>query len=401
VNRIALLKNRIQEYAWGSKTFIPELLGSPAPAENPQAELWMGIHPNGPSMVSWKNAWIPLRDLIEKDPESVLGKSVAGKFSNTLPFLFKILAANRPLSIQAHPSLNQAREGFAKENRLQIPLTASHRNYKDNNHKPEILCALSHFWALKGFRKVEEIFFLVDKIGISALESQIAPFRKRPNSAGLKAFFSALMTIKREQQSELISAIVETIGRLNDTHPAYEWMIKLHQTFPGDIGVLAPVFLNLVRLQPGEAIYLPAGELHGYLEGAAIELMANSDNVLRGGLTPKHVDAPELLRTLNFEYGEANILDPESRRGAEWLYPAPVEEFALSQISLHEGSAFKSEQKRSVEIMICVEGRAHIKDAGSRTTLALERGTAIIIPAVVKQYQIEGKATIYKAAVPL
>jgi len=165
--------------------------------------------------------------------------------------------------------------------------------------------------------------------------------------------------------------------------------------------VLSPLFLNLIRLEPGEALYIPAGELHAYLEGAGIELMANSDNVLRGGLTAKHIDVHELLTILNFTYTEVDILRPEKGAGGERFYTAPAEEFSLSVISVRKGSFFESPRKRSVEMMICMDGEARVTDLGNRDVLSLTKGASMIIPAGVKQYRIEGEAIIYKAGTPL
>jgi len=401
MNRIAVLRNVIQEYAWGSTTFLPDLLGEDVSTGRPQAELWMGVHPNGPSMVAWDGEWIPLTVLLEKDPEGLLGKSVARRFSNRLPFLFKVLAAAKPLSIQAHPDLEQARQGFSRENGLKVPLNSPRRNYKDQSHKPEILCALGPFRALKGFRKAEEILALSEEIGLPALESQMRPLKKDPLSEGIKRSFAALLTMEREKRLRLISDVGESIEKQGLTHPVFVSIAKLHHAFPEDMGALAPIFMNLVCLRPGEAMYIPAGELHAYLEGPGIELMANSDNVLRGGLTAKHVDVSELLRILDCSPGNAEILKHRSQDETERFYPIVAQEFALSSICVEEKTIYRSPPDRSVEIMICVEGDARIADLKSGDGVPLKKGTSLIVPAAVSQYTIRGKATIYKAAVPL
>jgi len=402
LNRIAILKNSIQEYSWGSRTFIPELMGEPAPSENPQAELWMGAHPKAPSRVMYDGDLVSLRELIREDPETVLGPSAAAKFSNTLPFLFKILASARPLSIQAHPNKEQAKEGFARENRLTIPLDDPRRNYRDPNHKPELICALSPLTVLKSFRRIEDILMMMDRVKVPVLEPAIESLRTHPDSEGLKRFFLDLMTMEREMQGRVIDQILPGVEGLAATDAASEWLIRLSREYPGDIGVLSPLFLNLIQLQPGKAMYIPAGELHAYLEGAGIELMANSDNVLRGGLTPKHMDGPELCRLLNFTAGEADILSPEKKATVEAIYPSVAEEFILSVISLHdEDSSYKSPAVRSIEIMICTEGKARVTDPGNGDILELSGGSSIIVPAAVNQYVIEGQSTIYKASVPL
>jgi mannose-6-phosphate isomerase len=205
----------------------------------------------------------------------------------------------------------------------------------------------------------------------------------------------------RERQRCVVNEVVTCAERYSNTDQTFELVIRLNSEYPGDIGVLSPILLNVVQLNPGEAIHIPAGELHAYLEGAGLELMANSDNVLRGGLTPKYVDVPELLKILDFQYHEVEILRPERQETGEHIYPIVSDEFILSVISLDEGSFYESPQKRSVEIMICIEGGAHITDLGSNEILELSQGTSIIIPAAVKQYRLEGVSTVYKAAVPL
>jgi mannose-6-phosphate isomerase len=397
-HRIALLKNPVKTYPWGSRTFIPQLLRETSPAEKPRAELWMGTHPNGPSLVSEGDAWVPLQDVIAKDPEGILGKPVAEKFSKALPFLFKVLAADRPLSVQVHPNRAQAREGFLQENSDAIPLTSPDRTYKDENHKPEILCALRPFWLLKGFRKISEILHFMDQAGIPDLG---APLRSQPDARGLQAFFTALMTMGKDEQTILVSAVLNTVKSDPHADSALGWVLKLSRSYPSDVGVLTPLFLNIIGLEPGEAVYLRPGELHVYLEGAGVELMANSDNVLRGGLTSKTVHVPELLRIVDFTCEEPRILRPEPKENGEYLYAAPAEEFALSVISLDGDASLRSSQDRSVEILICVEGKGRVTDLGRGDGLLFDRGTAMIIPADVKQYEIQGKAKIYKAATPL
>ncbi len=398
---ISLLKNTIQDYAWGSSTAIPELLGKNPISNKPQAELWMGAHPKAPSLAKCDGKWISLLELIEKDPKNILGKKVAEKFDNRLPYLFKVLAAAKTLSIQAHPSLSQAREGFEKENKLKIPLNAPNRNYKDNNHKPECICALKPFWALKGFRKISSILAFMEKVCPQNLGKELDDLRQNRNFQGLKTFFNALMTMDRERQSRIIKEAIITAQKLGEDDPAFKWMLNLHNEYPEDIGVLFPLLLNLIYLKPGQAIFIPAGELHSYLDGIGIELMANSDNVLRGGLTSKHVDVPELMRVLSFEEKQANMISPHPKGDGESIYPSSAEEFILSIVSLKEGMVYNSPTRRSVEILICTAGEATITDPGQNGRLSIGKGTSIIIPAAVKKYRIEGNAALYKAAVPV
>jgi mannose-6-phosphate isomerase len=401
MNKICILKNPTQEYAWGSKTVIQALLGQAESKDKPIAELWMGDHPKAASNVLIEGEWQSLDEVIKRSPESILGKDAAKRFSNRLPFLFKVLAVDSPLSIQVHPNLEQARAGFARENSLKIPLNAPNRNYKDENHKPEILCALTPFQGLKGFRKIEEILALMEKIASSSLSEELDRLKMEANTIGLKGFFTTLMRMDRPRQSLVVSEAVRLAEKLANEDQAFYWMVELNKAYPGDIGVFSPVILNLVQLEPGEAIYLPAGELHAYLCGVGVELMANSDNVLRGGLTSKHIDVIELLKIVNFKTGPVKIIKPEKHGMIERTYPTPAEEFLLSKLSVDEGGVFTSPQDRSVEILICLKGKADVKDLGNSELLRLDKGKSIIVPAAVSQYQIEGNTTFYKASVPL
>jgi mannose-6-phosphate isomerase len=395
------LENSIQEYGWGSKTVIPELLGHAGPADKPQAELWMGAHPKAPSQVYCDGRWRSLLEVIAENPQEVLGTATASKFNGKLPFLCKVLAAAKPLSIQAHPNQEQAKEGFIRENDMGIPLEGVNRNYRDDNHKPEIICALTPFWALKGFRQVREILRLLEEIQVPALVEALSFLRNQSSPQGLKRFFHHLMTMEKTKESKIVEQAVTLADQRKEKEPVWTWVAKLNDEYPRDIGALFPVFLNLVKLQPQQAMYLPAGELHSYLEGAGIELMANSDNVLRGGLTDKHIDVQELLHVLNFAESKLTILQPERGGSGEAFYPTGTAEFVLSIIEVDGRSLFTSALERSVEIMICTKGEATITDLENGETTGLTKGTSIIVPAAVEQYRIEGEATIYKAAVPL
>jgi mannose-6-phosphate isomerase len=398
---IALLKNQIQEYAWGSRTFIHELLGKPSPGKKPLAEMWMGVHPNGPSLVSWNGRWIPLAEFIGKDPGKVLGRPVARSSSGILPFLFKVLAAAKPLSIQAHPNRDQALNGFRSEEGRGVALDAPERNYKDHNHKPEIFCALSPVWALKGFRSPEECLALIDRFGASSRLPSLRRLLEKAERGSMKPFLSALLGLNGAKQDRVLFEAVKSIKAHGMDDPAFPWVIKLSRAFPKDIMALSPLFLNLIRLQPGEAIQIPPGTLHVYLEGAGVELMANSDNVLRAGLTRKHTDPFELLRIVNFNPEPASILKPVRKRGGEWVYPSDAREFILSMISVGRNSAYTSPKRRSLEIMICTRGRSKITDLRTGDAFSLNRGASVVVPAMEGRYRIQGNAIIYKASLPI
>ena len=400
MKRIALLKNPVQEYSWGSNTFIPELLGEPSPSANPVAELWMGVHPKGVSQVYWEGAWTRLPDLIQQAPENILGKEAAKKFQNQLPFLFKVLAASMPLSIQAHPNLSHARHGFAKENTRRIPLGSPLRNYRDRNHKPELLCALTPFTALRGFRKVDEILALIRRLSLPSLERPLHLLRKDRTPQGLAGFFSTLTALAAEDRRRVLSELMVGAETMAASDPVFPWVVRLHQCFPDDVGAFAPLLLNLIHLEPAEALYIGSGELHSYLEGAGVELMANSDNVIRAGLTTKHTDIPELLRILRFEENQGRIIRPQARNRSEWVYPTPAKEFVLSRISLEIGAPYRDRGRRALEIMICTQGNAKITDVTTGEDLPVSRGTSFLVPAMVKEIAMEGDATLYKSGIP-
>ena len=398
---IQFLKNTVQNYAWGSPTAIPELLGNENPMHEPRAELWMGAHPKAPSLINRGGQWVSLKDLIEKYPIEILGKETALAFGSKLPYLFKVLAAAKPLSIQAHPSLNQAKEGYESENRRGIPMDAPERNYKDDNHKPECICALSSFWALYGFRSIGVMLDMMEKICPTVLAPELNLLRKEPNSRGLKQFFSGLMTMDSRRQKQVADEAVQNARRYADENSAFHWITKIANEYPCDSGILSPMLLNLIELKAGEALFLPAGQLHAYLEGVGIELMANSDNVLRGGLTPKHIDVAELMKVLSFDPIPVNILEAVKKNENERFYACGADEFLLSVISVSEAAPFQSSESRSIEILLCTEGRAFIEVRGAQARINFNKGKSVIIPAAVKSYTIDGNAVIFKASVPI
>ncbi|MFZ0610646.1 MAG: mannose-6-phosphate isomerase, class I [Desulfobacterales bacterium] len=401
MRRIGILKNTVQPYAWGSHTAIAELLGVRPEPGLPQAELWMGAHPKAPSRVAVNGEWLSLEELVNRYPQEILGRETAAAFGSTLPYLFKVLAAARPLSLQAHPSLDQAREGFERENARGVPLDSPQRNYRDARHKPECICALTPFWALHGFRRIPEILALAGRLELPVFEDLLSVLRSRPDAHGLKLFFKAMMTLPAARRTTLTAQALDRASRLAAEDPVYRWMGELGAAYPGDIGLFAPILLNLVLLQPGQALYLPAAELHAYLEGTGIELMANSDNVLRGGLTPKHVDVAELLRVLNFEERTAHVLAAQPAANGESVYECPAREFVLSAITVVSQTPYVSPPVRSVEILLCTAGSAGITDRGTGEEIAFPKGRAVLVPAAVKDYTLKGEAVVFKAAVPI
>ena len=394
------LENVVQPYAWGSRTAIADLLGKPVPSQEPQAELWMGTHPKGPSMAVAGDQKIPLQQLIDRQPVGILGRDVSMRYGNALPYLFKVLAAAHPLSIQAHPSKQQAAEGFSRENREGKAVDAPDRNYRDDNHKPEIICALTPFWGLNGFRLAAAAVDLLTPVCPTALDDAFQDL-KSLQGKGVRNFFEAMMTLTAEKRKAAAREVLDKAGPLADTSPIYRWMVNLTRAYPADMGALSPALLNLICLEPGQAMFLPAGQLHAYLDGLGIELMANSDNVLRGGLTPKHVDVPELLSVVRFEETSITILEPGSMGPAESGYDSPVEEFSLTVIRPSKGQPYHSPSIRNVEMLLCTAGEGRIESGGQSECLTVKKGDSFLVPAGLQAYAIDGNLTIYKAAVPL
>ncbi|MDT5263857.1 MAG: mannose-6-phosphate isomerase, partial [Mycobacterium sp.] len=294
-----LLHGAVRTYAWGSRTAIAEFTGRPSPTAHPEAELWFGAHPGDPARLETDSGEQSLLEVIRADPEGQLGAATRERFGDALPFLAKVLAADEPLSLQAHPSAEQAMEGFAREDRLNIPVTAPTRNYRDRSHKPELIVALGPFEALAGFRPAARSVELMRALAVSDLDPFIALLSGQSEADGLRALFTTWITAPQPDLDVLVPAVLDgavSYLRSGETTFAAEakTVLELGERYPGDAGVLAALLLNRITLAPGEGIYLPAGNLHAYLQGVGFEVMANSDNVLRGGLTPKHVDVPEL-----------------------------------------------------------------------------------------------------------
>ena len=329
----------------------------------------------------------------------MLGADSVRRFGAVLPYLFKVLAADQPLSIQAHPSKQEAIDGFARENQAGIALDATDRNYRDDNHKPEIICALTPFWALNGFRPAADAVRLMEPVCPDDLKPAFK--RLKDNGVdGLNPFFKSMLTLSANERERASAQMLIKAKSLARQSPVYGWMVTLAEWYPADMGILSPALLNLIRLSPRQAMYLPAGQLHAYLDGVGIELMANSDNVLRGGLTPKHVDVPELLRVVRF--GETTItpLDATPMETGECCYRCPAEEFSLSMIEVDPSRSYASPSARSIEILLCTEGKGRIA-ADTNDALSIKKGDSLVVPAALDRYTIDGYVTIYKASVPL
>lgn len=400
VQRMRRLENPIQNYAWGSKTAIADLTDRNVPSPQPEAELWMGAHPKAPSKVVYNGHTITLRDLISRYPQEILGEKVASRFGNQLPFLFKVLAATEPLSIQAHPNQDQARTGYERENRANIPLDAPRRNYRDESHKPEIICALTEFWGLNGFRTIEDLHHLFECYCPDSLALYFASLYHRPPEIALRQMFRHMLTLQDHEKDNAIAEAIHQAQRTTPEDPISHWMLKLSAAYPGDIGILAPIILNLVCLTPGQAMFLPAGRLHAYLEGVGIELMANSDNVLRGGLTSKHIDQDELMGALRFESRDPGVMTAQSISRTEARFSTTADEFILAKLTVALDANHEASHHRNVEILLLTSGQATLETITTGEQLHVKRGDSILIPAAAGSYRISGQAEIYKATVP-
>ncbi|MFI9818860.1 mannose-6-phosphate isomerase, class I [Streptomyces sp. NPDC052013] len=378
------LANTIRPYAWGSTTAIPHLLGT-EPTGEPQAEMWMGAHPGAPSRTDRGT----LVEVIDAAPEKELGAASVAKFGPHLPFLLKLLAAGAPLSLQVHPDLEQARQGYEDEERRGIPVDAPHRNYKDANHKPELICALTEFDGLCGFRDPLRAADLLDALGVDSLKPYVDLLHAHPEDAALREVLTAILTADPEEMAHTVTEAAAACDRLGGAHAPYA---DIAHHYPGDPGVIAAMLLNHVRLQPGEALFLGAGVPHAYLNGLGVEIMANSDNVLRCGLTPKHVDVPELLRIVRFEAGDPGVLRPEATPDGEEVYDTPIDEFRLSRYVLPAGGTTHDLTRSTPQILLCTAGSVR---AGEHE---LSPGESVFVPAGEKA-EVSGAGTLFRATV--
>ncbi|MFG1946393.1 mannose-6-phosphate isomerase, class I [Nonomuraea sp. NPDC048826] len=376
----------IQSYAWGSPTAFPELFGTPATGA-PQAEMWMGAHPAAPATAGG----VPLTELIARDPEGMLGASGPG-----LPYLLKVLAVAGPLSLQVHPTAEQARAGFAREEAAGVPVDDPARTYRDPFPKPEMVCALTPFHGLCGFRAPGEAAGLLESLGVAEAGGWVETLRTRPAGEALREVFSDMLGDAAKATREAVErALLKShspesgAGDPPDTARVLGVHAGLARAFPGDPGVTAALLLNDVRLQPGEAVFLGAGVPHAYLGGVAVEIMVNSDNVLRCGLTGKHRDVPELMRVVDFTPAPPHRVLP-SGEGGRHDYRPPVTEFALARHDLAEG-AVHTAPGGVPQILLCTGG--HVEADG----LALDPGESAFVPASVPEITLSGAGTVFRA----
>ncbi len=365
-----LLQGRVQPYAWGSATALPELLGYP-PTGGPQAEVWFGTHHMGPTGLAGGGT---LAEAVRADPVGALGAEVAERFGD-LPFLVKVLAAEHPLSIQAHPSAEQARAGFAREEAAGIPHDAPERCYRDPNPKPELIVALTPFEALCGFRPAAEVADELEAAGIGS-------WANRLRRDGLASTFAGLY-------GSAPAAQVSLVRRMAEVHPLVARLAAAH---PDDIGCVAAVFLRHVVLAPGEGLFLDAGNLHAYLHGVGVEVMANSDNVLRGGMTTKHVDVEELIRVVRIDDQPVPVLHAEARSDGWRRYPTPTPWFSVH--TAEAGARPLSVPSGRPSIVLCTSGALDVSG------MAVPAGRAVFLAASDPPVEVTGAGTAWWTTVP-
>lgn len=401
--RIFLLKGKVQNYAWGGYKYLPALLNVANQEGKPFAEYWMGAHNSAPSTIEIASKQLALNQQIQADPATFLGTAVWEKFGE-LPYLFKILDVKEMLSIQVHPTKKEAEKGFDAEEAAGIPITDKKRNYKDRNHKPEVMVALSDFWLLHGFLAADKLTKVLEST--PAFQSLVPVFQQN----GYKGLYQQVMELPQPEVDALLAPLVTAALQSPTTDkslPAY-WVAKLYPQKPElpltgiDKGVFSIYFFNIVKATAGQAVFQGAGVPHAYLEGQNVELMANSDNVLRGGLTPKHIDVPELLKHTVFEGVVPNIMEGQLLPNGELNYPCPIEDFGITRIELKPAGEVIAKSE-SAEIMIALDGDIHLQpNEGASEGVHLFKGeAAFILPATSYSIHSNDGGVAYKAFVPV
>jgi len=406
---ICKLKGIIRNYDWGGIEFLSKLLLRSNPKHEPMAEYWLGAHDLASSILVTNNGEIGLNQFIEKDKERILGKTVTKKFGR-LPYLLKILDVRDMLSIQVHPAKHEAEIEFARENEEKIALNAPRRNYKDDNHKPELMVALGDFWLLHGFRPVEKLRTTLQSI------SELKPLLEIFDATGYDQLYKTVMEMPQESVNQLLQPLLQRIvplysqGQLKKDDENF-WAARAYLTFGGqasiapgemqkiDRGIFSIYFFNLLHVQAGEGVFQDAGVPHAYLEGQNVEIMANSDNVLRGGLTNKHVDVKELMKHIRFEETIPHVLHPQKINEGEKLYRTGAPDFKLSSFSLQKGNTASFESATG-EIVLVINGDVSI--ATGMNKLELRQGEA----AFITNHQMVNlnalsKTYLFRASVPV
>ncbi|MBL0885865.1 mannose-6-phosphate isomerase, class I [Myceligenerans indicum] len=400
------LTNTVQRYDWGAVDAIPQLLGV-EPDGDPQAELWLGAHGSAPSVTTVEGERVPLDRLITEAPVQALGHRVAEQFGPRLPFLLKVLAAGRALSLQVHPSPRQAREGFARENASGLALSDAKRSFKDDQHKPEMMVALTQFEGLAGFRSVRTILGLLEGLEGSLVSGVRQALARDRSSAGMHDAFHHLLSARSDTdcRSDIQYTVDGVRARLESGSPftrADRTVIDLAEQHPGDPGAIASLMLNRVSLEPGEALFTPAGEVHAYLSGLGIEIMANSDNVLRAGLTTKLVDEENLVRCTSFAPRSPAVpeMTRAGSRGQVHTYRVPVSEFALTAADVDDDEPV-SLPATGPRIALCLDGTVELTaDRADHGPVTLRQGDSVFVPHDAGNLELSGSGHATCAWVP-
>ncbi len=393
-----LLENPVHRDAWGSRTAIPRLLGE-EPDDEPRSELWMGAHPSAPSRLTRDGATLTLLDVIQRDPERELGPDVAAAYGPRLPYLLKVLAAARSLSLQAHPNHVQAAAGYASEEERGVGRNDPTRRYPDPNHKPEMIYALTEFHALCGFAPLATTIAVLEALHVPGLADDLETLRSRTDAAGLRAVLTRILHLPAAERGPLVAAVgagcTNLAARGGRAALLTETVADLATLHPGDIGVVCALFMNRVTIQPGQAIFLAAGNLHAYLSGVGIEIMASSDNVLRAGLTVRPIDVDELLAIVDTRPAPVPIVTPVIRSDVETTYPVPVPDFELTRLTLRPGQSYEFAPGLP-RILLVVVGALEIT-SGDQVS-QLEQGQAGFFPAAEPGAVLMGTATAFLAS---
>lgn len=386
------MTNVIQNYAWGSFKSFELLFGKENDCGEPQAEIWMGAHSNGCSNIEYNLSSLPLSDFINKQKAEALGQNTADKFGE-LPYLFKVLAAENALSVQVHPSKEQAVAGFELENEKGIALTDPSRNYKDPNHKPELVFALTPYLAMNGFRQYEEILKLFKEINNSAINDLVSAYELECSSVGLKRFFHDLLSLESKLKEEAVTNLANFAASRLD-NDLFSLILDLEKQYPNDVGLFAPLFLNVIELQPGEAMFLNACTPHAYIKGTALEIMANSDNVLRAGLTPKYMDVPELVDCTIFEpIPSDKLLSTPTAVGIESQYHVPVEDF---KFSIYTPNTPTTVEVNSAEIVFAIDADVTLSHPNGEQ-ITISKGESVFIPNFASGYDLHSSGKVARA----
>lgn len=397
-----------RHYEWGSPTAIPQFLGQ-VPDGTPVAEVWFGAHPGAPAPLLLLDGATPppgaptqLEGFVAADRDGVLGEDVAGRFGGKMPFLLKLIAPDRALSLQVHPDLERAGQRFEDEEAAGIPLDSPQRNYRDSNHKPELLFALTTVQAMCGFRAPRRAAELLRGLDTPLSDSLYRHLRAHPNADGVREAFSSLLTYSSRPAPEDVAAVAAACARrLAEGSPSPrvdKTVVRLAEQHPGDPGVVASMLLNPVTLNPGESLFVPAGTVHAYLSGLGVEIMASSDNVLRAGLTAKPIDVPEMLQAVNWVAAPPIRIAPERAGPATLMFYAPVDDFELGVSTVTPELGEVPIPGRSVRVILCIAGRVRVRSGEYGAELV--PGEALVVRADDPRPHLAGEGVVVQAGVP-